>query len=287
MTDGTSFSKLFVKFRKEAGFDTAYHFFHGNGGRKVFQCTFSNYLRIEKGRTLPPPKRLQQLAHLLRLPLKPQELRALVEAYLEAWTDSRETAEWVGQALRMEIGREAPPDPSSQALRKVVRQEVRPVSMKEYEAIIKDRASYWCYRVLAGVDAEYTSAQLAEKTGLPEKEIKKALDSLREAGFVRKEKNGCFRSPFAGRFLLFPDPTALSPELVERPLKYNKDMAAKNGQLLMVRHCGTRVDLDRFEGFLPYFREAVRSAQAYSTSESTGRTGLVYVEGRVYKTLDV
>jgi hypothetical protein len=55
----------------------------------------------------------------------------------------------------------------------------------------------------------------------------------------------------------------------------------------MVRHCGTEVDLDRFEGFLPFFRDAVRTAQAYAPSQASARKGLVYVEGRVYKALDL
>lgn len=286
MKDGTPFSKAFTRLRKEAGFATAYNFFHANGGRKVLQCTFSNYLRIEKGETLPHPRRLPILATLLRLPLRGRERRRLVEAYLESWSESAETAAWLGQALREDGGPEAPPDPSAQALRKAVRESSRPVSMEQYRAIIRDRASYWCYRVLAASRQAHGPGALSRLLGLPEPEVRRGLESLREAGFAKRERDGGYRCPFAGEFHLFPDPAALPPGLAERPLRYNEAMARRKGGLLMVRHCGTRVDLERFEGFLPFFREAVRSAQTYAVSSATERSGLVFVEGRVYKALD-
>ena len=283
---GTPFSKLFTRLRKAAGFDTAYSFFHGNGGRKVLQCTFSNYLRIEQGETLPPPRRLPVLASLLRLPLKPQELRALVEAYLESWAESADVAEWLARALRAAPAHELPPDPFRQALHQVVRRSVRPVTTTEYAAIIQDRAAYWCYRALAGSKLAHASAELAVSLGLPEREVRRGLEVLREAGFAKREKDGSYRNRHEGRFLLFPDPSVLPADLVERPLAFNRDMARRKGELLMVRHCGTRVDLDRFEGFLPFFRDAVRSAQAYAVAEPSPRSALVFVEGRVYKALD-
>jgi hypothetical protein len=283
---GSAFSRLFTRLRKEAGFATAYQFFHGNGGRKVFQCTFSNYLRIEKGETLPPPRRLPALASLLRLPLKPEELRALAEAYLETWAGSSEVAEWLGQALRCDSGREPPPDPSRQALHRVVRQSARPVGMKEYRAIMVDAASYWCYRALAGSSAPHGPAELSRVLGIAEPKVKRGLERLRQAGFAQRRKDGTSFCPAGGQHLLFPDPSTLPAALVERPMKLNRDMARRKGALLMVRHCGIRVDLDRFEGFLPFFREAIRSAQAYSVSEKSRRSALVFIEGRVYKALD-
>jgi len=282
----TPFSTLFSRLRREAGFQTAYRFYHGNGGRRVLQCTFPNYLRIERGETLPRPGRLPLLSNLLRLPLGRRELAPLVRAYLETWSGSADTVDWLRNALASPAGGEAPPDPARQALHRVVRQSARPVGMRQYRAIVRDRASYWCYRVLASSSKGHGAAELSRLLGFPEPELRGALESLRRAGFLRRGRDGLHRCPEAGNFLLFPDPSVLPASLIERVRGFNRDMARRKGELLMTRHCGTRVDLDRFEGFLPYFREAVRTAQAYSVSEPSPRSALVLVEGRVYKLLD-
>ncbi len=283
----TPFSKVFTRLRKEAGFDTAYRFFHANGGAKVFQCTFSNYLRIEKGQTLPHPRRLPLLSSLLRLPLAPADNLALALGYLQTWAGSEDAADWFTRALRAGGGPRSAPDPGTQALHAAVRRSARPVTMEQYRAIIKDRSSYWCYRALAGCDRAFTPAELSKVLGFPLKEVSRGLEGLRKAGFAKRAKGGAYFCPDAGMLHLFPDPAVLPPGLIERPLGFNKEMARRKGRALMVRHCGIRVDLDRFEGFLPFFRDAVRAAQAYAPSESAARTGLIFVEGRIYKALDL
>src|SRR5579859_2572495 len=141
----TAFSKAFVRLRQEAGFKTAYEFFHRSGGAKSFGCSFPNYLRIEKGSHLPQPQRLPHLCRLLRLPLKSEELRRLAASYLETWLGSEELLDWMLGSLEKPQSPEASLDPARQALQKVVRQEARPISLRQYEAIMASPASYWCY----------------------------------------------------------------------------------------------------------------------------------------------
>ena len=54
---GKDFSQQLIKARTAAGFNTAYKFYHRNGGRRHFKFTFVHYARIERGLSLPRPSR--------------------------------------------------------------------------------------------------------------------------------------------------------------------------------------------------------------------------------------
>ncbi len=71
-----------MRVRTEAGFTTAYAFYHKNGGRRVFPCTFSYYLRIENGKALPRPEWLPMFLTLLRIPPTDALWRQIIVDYL-------------------------------------------------------------------------------------------------------------------------------------------------------------------------------------------------------------
>ena len=77
----TIFSKALVQLRKDAGFATAYQFYHNNGGARVFKMSYRNYLIIEQGRTLPPLERLNTFIITLRMVSGSAE----ANAFLSAW----------------------------------------------------------------------------------------------------------------------------------------------------------------------------------------------------------
>jgi hypothetical protein len=60
----------------------------------------------------------------------------------------------------------------------------------------------------------------------------------------------------------------------------------QGGEVLDSRYWGARVDLNKLQGYIPHFREMIRSLQAYSTSEKSDQSALVFVEGRISKLLD-
>ena len=282
----TPFSQTFVRLRKEAGFETAYQFYHKSGGAKVLQCSFPNYLRIEKGSHLPQPHRLPLLCTLLRLPLKPEELRTLVRAYLETWTKSKELADWMLLPFGAAAEPAGNPDPARQALQRLVREEGHPLSLAQYEAVMESAASYWCYRVLTTSKDAYAAADLASMLDIKEAEIGAALESLRRRRIAVRQRDGRYKSPLAGEFILFPDSSLIEPKLMERVFKYNDAMIKKRGKLLDTRYFGTRVDLPKLQGYIPHYREAIRSLNAYTTLEKTPQSALVFVEGRIFKLFD-
>jgi transcriptional regulator with XRE-family HTH domain len=282
----TQFSEAFVRLRKAAGFDTAYQFFHKNGGAKVFGCTFQNYLRIEKGTNLPLPKRLPQLCSVLRVPLHSSERKKLARAYLETWTGSSDVTDWLISPFESPDAPEAALDPARSALRKIVRESARPIGMEEYEAIMSSEASYWCYRVLTTATEDFSEERMAGLLGLPAAAVRQGLETLRLHGIAKRSKDGSYSSPLSGEFLVFPDTATIPPALMKRVYSYNEKMLRRKGRLVDERYCGVRADGRALEGFLAHFREAIRSVNAYAQTEKTDQSGLFFVEGRVLKLFD-
>jgi len=283
----TPFSEAFAGLRSAAGFETAYQFFHKNGGPRVFGCSFPNYLRIEKGTNLPQPQRLPLLCTLLRLPLKSDEMRRLLSAYIETLVGKRDLADWF---LAPFSGPAAQPpavlDPAKEALGKIVREAMKPASMRQYMALMETPATYWCYRVLTSSKEPLGADELSRLLDIKRPEVDEALASLCRVRIVRRASGRRFMSPYAGQFLLFPDPSVIPKEVMDRVWKYNEAMIKKKGSLVDVRYVGVRADLVRLQGFIPHFREAIRSVNAYSVSEKTPHSALVFVEGRIHKLLD-
>lgn len=282
----TPFSKAFARLRQQAGFDTAYQFYHKSGGRKVFQCSFQNYLRIENGAHLPQPQRLPLLCTLLRLPLGSEDLRQLVTSYLDTWFKSSELAEWMLRPFRSVEPAAPPPDPARQALQKLVRESAKPVSVAQYQAIMSSAAAYWCYRVLTTDHGCRQPQDLAKLLGLPPGEVAKGLKALVEEGIAKRRKDGSYESPLAGQFLMFPESSLIKAEVMNRVFKYNADMVKRKGALVDVRYCGVRADAGQLQGYIPHLREAVRGINAYAVDRKTDRSGLFFVETKLYKLLD-
>jgi DNA-binding transcriptional ArsR family regulator len=280
------FSETFARIRREAGFTSAYQFFHKNGGARVFRCSFQNYLRVEKGVHLPQPGRFKLLCELLRLPLDMGERKRLTEAYLETWLGSRELVDWLVGPFAARPESAAPSDPARRALRKIVREGQQPLSLEQFKVILGSAEAYWSYRVLATSADAVPPADLARLLKMRAPAVAKALETLRRRGVVERLKDGRYRGLFRGASAVAPDFQTLPAELKDRVFDYNEAMAARRGHLLDARFCGPRVDLRGFQGYLPSLREAVWSANAYATNEKTDKSALVFVVAKAYKLFD-
>ncbi|MDO8757045.1 MAG: hypothetical protein Q7J64_03440 [Elusimicrobiota bacterium] len=282
----TPFALIFARLRRQAGFETAYQFYHKNGGRRAFGCSFQNYLRIENGANLPVPKRLPELCLHLRLPLRGADMRELLRAYLQTWAGSEDLAQWlIGPFERVERGGTTL-DPAAQALSRVVRDSARPLTLEQYKAVMSSAEAYWCCRVLTNEIKGQTAEGLARILGFSPARIRKGLEALSRCGMARRRRDGGYESPYAGSFLTFPDTTLLPPRLKEAALRYTADMVRRKGAVVDMRHCGVRADAVAVQGFLPHLREAMRGLNAYAVFEKTEHSGLFLVESTVYKLFD-
>lgn len=282
----TPFALIFARLRRQAGFETAYQFYHKNGGRRAFGCSFQNYLRIENGANLPVPKRLPELCLHLRLPLRGADMRELLLAYLQTWAGSEDLARWlIGPFEQAERAGPAP-DPAAQALSRVVRDSARPLTLEQYKAVMSSAEAYWCFRVLTTDRKGQTDAGLARILELGKVRIRKGLEALCRCGIARRRRDGAYESPYAGQFLVFPDPALLPPRLKAAAQRYTEDMLRRKGATVDVRHCGVRADSLAISGFVPHLREAIRGVNAYAVFEKSERSAFFLVEGRVSKLFD-
>lgn len=281
----TPFAKTFVGFRRRAGFATAYQFYHKNGGRATFKCSFQNYLRIENGSHLPAPRRLPHLCVSLRLPLHQEDLRELITAYLRTWLGSDDLTDWMLRPLSGTTGSPAPLDPARQALARFTRG-AAPLGFEHYRAVFSSAGAYWSFRVLINDKEGKSIPELSNTLGLGAKEIARGLEALKRCGIARRRKDGRYESPFAGKPVIFPSPHLLSPALKKKATRYTQAMLKRKGALIDVRHCGVRADARQIQGFIPYFREAIWSVNAYAVQEKTENSALFLVEGKVYKLFD-
>ena len=76
------FAGVLARLRREQGFATAHAFYKARGGRRAFGVAFTNYLGLERGRSLPKGRRLEGLVAALGLDPASRAARELVLAYL-------------------------------------------------------------------------------------------------------------------------------------------------------------------------------------------------------------
>ncbi|MFC1521196.1 hypothetical protein ACFL6Y_02180 [Elusimicrobiota bacterium] len=282
----TPFSRVFVRLRKEAGFETAYQFFHKNGGAKVFDCSFQNYLKLEDGDHLPKPERLQLLCTLLRAPLTPANLKALALSYLETWFKSADLAKWIMACLREETADKTMLDPGSQALKKVAYDNPVHINIVQHDAILKTQATYWCFQILAASKDPVSSEEISKMVKMPKKEINAAMQILCKHGIAKRVKDDKYQSPIADKVIQFPPKDARSQSLKETATQYNAALSKKQGKLIDGFRYSVRADLDSLTGFIHHLQSAARSLTAYSVDEKKDRSAFVIAEAKLTKLFD-
>ncbi|MFC1522930.1 hypothetical protein ACFL6Y_11035 [Elusimicrobiota bacterium] len=282
----TPFSKVLVRLRKEAGFETAYQFFHKNGGQKVFKYSFTNYLRIENGTHLPQPDRLPLLSYLIRSPITPGQLQELVSAYLKTWLKSEELARWVKNALQDMPDKKTSLDPGTQALSKLTIEDNIQISIRQHKAILASSGSYWCYRMLASSKQPLTVQTLSKSASLSVKETESGLRILCKEGIAKRLKSGLYESQLPRKHHIFPPVQLQDSSTRGKSMKYITPMLKKRGESIAWHQSCFRVDLDKLYGFVSHLSESAKSLRAYSVSDKKDHSAFVMAEANVYKLFD-
>ncbi|MFC1521197.1 hypothetical protein ACFL6Y_02185 [Elusimicrobiota bacterium] len=282
----TPFSKVFMRLRKDAGFETAYQFFHKNGGAKVFKCSFQNYLKIEDGTHLPKPERLQLLYACMRSPLKSHDLKEFIKAYLETWFKSADLAKWIVNSLQDAIKDDAVSDPGTMALNKLSQQNKVHISIEEHKVIHKNPASYWCFTMLSNSKDPLKTEDFTTATHIPRKEIESALKELCKHKIIKCVKNDEYISRLIGANISLPTRVLQDPSVKGKSSQYHEMMLKKRGSMIGGHITSGRVDLDKLNNLLPHLAAATKNLKAYTTSEKKDRSAYVLVQAVMYKLFD-
>ncbi|TPW19699.1 MAG: hypothetical protein FD126_2418, partial [Elusimicrobia bacterium] len=197
----TRFGPALARLRRDAGFATAYAFYHRSGGRRLFPFTFQYYLKIEAGRSVPRADWVPGLVSALRVAPSHGAYRELVLDYLRDLCGREETFE----ALFAPLAAPPAPEPTAPAvIRKLMYSRAYPLSLAQLEAVAASEAAYWAFEYLSNTDEAMDAAELARRTGLPVKALAPALARLTRLQLLRRASGGRYKCHLIGRRLVYP-----------------------------------------------------------------------------------
>lgn len=276
------FASSLARVRAEAGFPTPYAFYHKNGGRRVFPCTFAYYLRIERGRALPRPQWLGLFLTLLRIPPADALWRAFVVDYLR---DHFGTDEAFQSAVAPLLRPAEAAGVHQQAIRRLVSERARHLTPAQFQAVISDDAAYWCFECLVNEKGALTVARLAAVCGRPEAKVRAALKRLAAAKLAKPAGKDRWKSPLSGSFYVFPPTYANAPADQQRRRDFMDAAEAARGASLFRAGVVLRADEASMRRCIGAFTDAMESATAYCVYEKGEDTALYQVDTRIRRLL--
>ncbi len=281
---GTLFSDTLVRLRKEAGFPTAYRFYHDNGGGPVLKMTYRNYLLIEQGKSLPEMGKLQKLYPALRLPQTTPAVKELIVAWLRTLGGEEAYKEILAPIITPKaeaVGL----SPVHQALRRTLAGQKYYLSPAQFRTLVSSFDTYKCSLTMGNDTGTWSAADIAKAIRVKTPVAEKSLKELAKAKLVKEVKKGFYKSRVAGRMLGYPNLNVLAPELLVKFKEY----------LGKLEHTGTcewaskgiiRADALALRGLFPLVGASIEAAQTYAVTQQTERSAFFYVIGKVVRLWD-
>ncbi len=280
----TVFSETLTRLRKEAGFPTAYRFFHDNGGAKFFSVSYRNYLMMEQGRNLPAPARLPRLMLGLRQPQGTPLASELVKAWLRTMTGDEIYADLVEPLFGAGISAPAG-SPAEEALRRSIAEKKFHMTEAHILASAASFEAYKCFFVMEFDAGVWTAEAMARALRIKKAEAEKALKSFVKAGMARVEGRKGYRSKIAGMMVEYPAGPALPPGMMDKLRGYFKRLEAES-RIEFATAGMLRADSDDLRGYFPMLKSSVEASYAFNTTVKTKKSAGFFVLGRVLRLWD-
>lgn len=221
------FARTLARVRKEAGFPTAYRFYHGNGGRRHFPFTYVHYLRFERGVSTPRSEWMPLILFALRLPQHSLSVRELCQAFLRKTLGTEEAYQAVVAPLL------APPSAaavhSERAAARYRAHDTVHLSPTQFEAVAADETVYWCSELIFSGERAWNADELAAELKVPVEKTRRALAALKAAKLLRPGTKGRFKARGPGRLYSFPGRLAGMKASLAAIEGYWEKMAARRG----------------------------------------------------------
>ncbi len=160
----TPFSEALTRLRKEAGFRTAYRFYHDNGGTQVLKLTYRKYLLMEQGKLLPNFNRLKVLFYPLRILDRTSAASELTLAWLRTMAGEEDYRDVIMPLFSQ--GRPAEHSPMHKAMKRVLSDRKVHISPAQLAAVYSDLGTYKCFLALSNDSGRYTPGELGKAVGL-------------------------------------------------------------------------------------------------------------------------
>ena len=278
----TIFSEMLKKFRREAGFPSAYRFYYDNGGKAVFRFSYRMYLLIEQGKMLPSHKTIPVFLHNLRLLYGTHSAIILTRAWIRL-----RFGEDIFKQLLEPLLKDLPPLSVSSPLHRVIQKQLAGekyyVSHEQLEILAKNKDHYLCWLALSNDTGKWTAAQLGKKISIGTAAAARALKDLAKVKLIKELSPGTYRCHLAGAMLELPRPNVSK---TARKLRQMRETLISEGEELYSRRGTLRADTDEFMNFLPLMALNLSAAHAYGITKGTGKSAIFGVELRAVKIRD-
>lgn len=276
----TLFSETLCRIRKDAGFPTAYRFYHDNGGRPVLKVSYRNYLLIEQGKVLPEAERLGKLVVALRLTPRSDAAAELAVAWLRTMAGEH-TFENVFKPALAPLKTQPAMSPMDKVAERALADKKFFLTPEHYLAIVGTLESYLCFLATSNDTGAWTAAALAERLQLNKAATAKAVNALAKAGLLKKAGKDKWKSPLAGALVEAPPLHTLDNSL-RKIAEYNAKLLASSP---VTWHRGgiVRMNEKDLRNLTPLMANNISAAKLYTVTNATDDSGIFFIEGKIIK----
>jgi hypothetical protein len=276
------FGNTLERLRTQAGFATAYAYYHRNGGRRVFPFSFSYYRKIERGLSLPKASWLPVLIHNLRLLTPAEGAQALAKALLRDLVGDDAVFRDFVEPLFAPVPA-SPPD--HKAVRRFLTAGATQLTVEQCRTIYADAAAYWAFYCLSERRGPLTVAELSAATGQPAVALRAAAVRLVHARLFKRAGKDSFLCPFAGSHTITPYGYPGWGEDNRRRLEYAAGVPG-GGVPYFDMHGVGRADAMSQAEMARILSEALEKCAAFSQPDDAQPTPMVHVRASVTRLFD-
>jgi hypothetical protein len=280
----TTFSDSLVKLRKEAGFPTAYRFFHDNGGKHVLKASYRQYLLWEQGKALPPAASLARLIPALKLFPGSVPLGGLAAAWLRTLAGD-EFYDGIFKPFLAVKDAVRGASPLHKAMGRALEDKKYPLSVEQAVSILSTGEHYKAFLFMINDSGSWSEASFAGGVGVARPAAAKIIRDFLRLGLLKKARGGLFVCPLTERMLEFPRGEVMPAGYGDRMEKFQDELLG-SGVSAWRRLGFMRADARDFAAFFPLMSLNLSTAQTYSITEKTEHSAMFAVEGRIVKLKD-
>ncbi|MCX5792843.1 MAG: hypothetical protein NTY45_11620 [Elusimicrobia bacterium] len=280
----TVFSAALIKARKEAGFPTAYGFYHDNGGASSFKMSYRTYLSVEQGETLPAFEKLHAFLLALRLTLSTPPANKLVISWLQTMAGEK-SYDLVLKPLISAATGGRNISPLHEAAKRTLTQKRYNITPEQFRAILTDFDTYLCSVAMTNDTGVWSAEDMAKDLKLKVPAAAKALETLAKAKILKRVDKDHYKCPLTDITMVYPHLGSVDPELRSRLLSYHKQLA-DSGKQVWSQGITIRADSADFPNFFPLLEQDMETGSSYNTIEKTPTTALYNIESKITKLRD-
>lgn len=278
---GTVFSETLIKLRKEAGFKTAYSFFHDNGGKPVLKVSYRMYLLMEQGKLMPPFRSLGTYIFALRLAPMSYSAVELTAAWLKVTLGETEFNQLLAPFLKFPE-EQSITSPLHKALQRELTQRTFHITPGQTAVTTRSRENHLCWTALSNDTGDWTPEALAAQLKLSPAAAQKAMRELAAVKLL-KFKNGAYRCPMVNSVIEYP--RVLPNEITEKYLERFNDMLSSAPPVHM-RLGVIRASATELCNCFPLLSLNVTTMATYNVTKKMEDSAIFAIETKVVKVRD-